>query len=287
MDMFDGLLAQSPLPEDLEPPGLGPEAALDWDPGLEDGEIEACLRTFANADRLESLGLPLDVPVGDSRRFGEDCGLRPRAGAERKVGRKCHPVKEIPRSRKRLAGPASHDDEDEEAEDDEEEDDEEELEKNRKNAIAARLNRQRKKRYVEGLEVQVGDLEHEKRQLQNECERLESRVKQLEGEVVYLRSVLSNDSALAGLLNLVTRAGRTGLLKTHTSPRTNGPVAEHDYAGSNLSSILSPRCVISSLQVNRNRRLAICLPASISLDCYSRMCLLKSLPVWRGPLKKV
>uniref|UniRef100_A0A8C4Q3G9 X-box-binding protein 1 n=1 Tax=Eptatretus burgeri TaxID=7764 RepID=A0A8C4Q3G9_EPTBU len=105
------------------------------------------------------------------------------------------------------------------------------LQKNRKNAIAARLNRQRKKRYVEGLEVQVGDLEHEKQQLQNECEHLEGRVKQLEGEVVYLRSVLSNDSALAGLLNLVTCAGRTGLLKTHTSPRTNSLAAEHDYAG--------------------------------------------------------
>jgi len=148
-DVFHGFSPQSPL-EDLQTSletALHPEVSLDWDPGLEDGEMEACLRTFTNADRFENVGLPLDV--GETCGLGQDSGPRPRGADERKSGRRCHPVKEIPRGRKRLARPASHD------EDDEEEDEDEELQKNRKNAIAARLNRQRKKRYVEGLEVQV------------------------------------------------------------------------------------------------------------------------------------
>ncbi len=73
-------------------------------------------------------------------------------------------------------------------------------ERNRKNAIAAKLNRQKKKHYVQGLEAQVASLETENHQLQTWYSRSQESVTRLQSEVKYLKSVLANQSTLSKLL---------------------------------------------------------------------------------------
>ena len=73
-------------------------------------------------------------------------------------------------------------------------------ERNRKNAIAARLNRQKKKEYVNGLESEVGHLKTENTTLKCKCFRMEETVATLSTEVQYLKSVLANQSKLSHIL---------------------------------------------------------------------------------------
>lgn len=73
-------------------------------------------------------------------------------------------------------------------------------ERNRKNAIAARLNRQKKKEYVNGLESEVAHLKTENSTLKHKCFRMEETVATLSTEVQYLKSVLANQSKLSHIL---------------------------------------------------------------------------------------
>ncbi|KAG8453074.1 hypothetical protein GDO86_004764 [Hymenochirus boettgeri] len=98
-----------------------------------------------------------------------------------------------------------------------------------KNALAARLNRLRKKEYVRGLESQVARLSEENRDLQQERRSLCARVRELEGEARYLRAVLANDSALSQVLNRLT--GLKGArLSTSLFRSPNENAGDHDYA---------------------------------------------------------
>ncbi|XP_003390481.2 PREDICTED: CREB/ATF bZIP transcription factor-like [Amphimedon queenslandica] len=74
------------------------------------------------------------------------------------------------------------------------------VERNRKNAIAARANRQKKKEYVSKLEEQVESLSAENKSLFERCRGLEGHVSDLKQEVVYLKSVLANQSSLSSIL---------------------------------------------------------------------------------------
>ncbi|XP_013414911.1 uncharacterized protein LOC106176886 [Lingula anatina] len=69
-----------------------------------------------------------------------------------------------------------------------------------KNAIAARENRQKRKKYVEGLQDENQQLKSQNETLMNQVESLMSTVKTLSSEVQYLQSVIANQSALSGLL---------------------------------------------------------------------------------------
>lgn len=69
-----------------------------------------------------------------------------------------------------------------------------------KNAIAARETRQRKKQYLGTLESTVKRLRSENVNLKNETKRMKSHISELNEEVCYLKSVLANQSVLAGLL---------------------------------------------------------------------------------------
>lgn len=77
------------------------------------------------------------------------------------------------------------------------------VEKNRKNAIAAKENREKKKKYVEGLEKTVSDLKEENKTLKAKNESLTSVTKKLADEVKYLRNVLANESTISLLLKSV------------------------------------------------------------------------------------
>ena len=77
------------------------------------------------------------------------------------------------------------------------------IEKNKKNAIAARENRQKKKKYVEGLENDVKKLQEENRTLKTRNERMTTMIRKLSDEVKYLRSVLANESTISLLIKSV------------------------------------------------------------------------------------
>ena len=79
-------------------------------------------------------------------------------------------------------------------------------ERNKKNAIAARENRQKKKKYVEGLENDVTKLKEENKTLKTRNESMTTLVRKLSDEVKYLRSVLANESTISLLLKSVAAA---------------------------------------------------------------------------------
>ncbi|KAI5629237.1 CREB/ATF bZIP transcription factor isoform X1 [Silurus asotus] len=96
-----------------------------------------------------------------------------------------------------------------------------------KNALAARLNRLRKKEYLNGLEQRVGTLTSENRILKQENGSLSKRVEELENETRYLRAVLANESMLAQLLSRLS--GVSGM-KFSTSLFQENNESDHDYA---------------------------------------------------------
>lgn len=79
-----------------------------------------------------------------------------------------------------------------------------------KAAEAARLNRQRKKQYVQGLESRLQGLAAENRQLRERNRGLGRRLRELEREAGYLRAVLANQSALGRLLSRLAGHGGGG-----------------------------------------------------------------------------
>ncbi|XP_035864195.1 CREB/ATF bZIP transcription factor isoform X3 [Sander lucioperca] len=96
-----------------------------------------------------------------------------------------------------------------------------------KNAIAARLNRLRKKEYVDSLEKKVGILSSENNVLKQENSQLTKRVEELEDETRYLRAVLANESMLAQLLSRLSGVNGMKL----SSSLFQGPDSnDHDYA---------------------------------------------------------
>ncbi|XP_077307536.1 CREB/ATF bZIP transcription factor isoform X2 [Lithobates pipiens] len=101
-----------------------------------------------------------------------------------------------------------------------------------RNALAARLNRLRKKEYVSGLEGKVARLSEDNQRLEREKRGLEERVRHLEDEARYLRAVLANDSALAQLLGRLTGLGGVTLSTSlfGQKKKRRKEEAEHDYA---------------------------------------------------------
>ncbi|XP_072019766.1 CREB/ATF bZIP transcription factor-like [Amphiura filiformis] len=100
-------------------------------------------------------------------------------------------------------------------------DDHDVQEKNRRNAIAARENRQKKKLYIEGLETENKSLASENARLTKDNKGMKDRVSSLEAEVDYLKSVLYNQSALSGLLKKLGPESQVRLSSSfHTRKQT-------------------------------------------------------------------
>lgn len=96
-----------------------------------------------------------------------------------------------------------------------------------KNALAARMNRLKKKEHLNSLEQRVGSLTSENRHLKQENSSLNKRVEELENETRYLRAVLANESMLAQLLSRLS--GVNGM-KFSTSLFQEPNENDHDYA---------------------------------------------------------
>ena len=98
------------------------------------------------------------------------------------------------------------------------------FEKNKRNAIAARENRQKKKKYVEGLENDVAKLKEENKTLKTRNESMSKIVIKLSDEVKYLRSVLANESTISLLLKSV--ATTPGISLTSSLTQSSGRKGE-------------------------------------------------------------
>lgn len=72
-----------------------------------------------------------------------------------------------------------------------------------KNAIAARENRIRKKKYIQELEATVAAITSENTTLKTDVQRLETVVGDLEAEVKYLRNVLENVDEISSLIKAI------------------------------------------------------------------------------------
>jgi len=95
------------------------------------------------------------------------------------------------------------------------------VEKNRKNAEAARQNRQKKKKYLESLEHERISMKAENVVLKTKCRELQENVKKLNEEVAYLKSVLENQSTLASLIQNIPNAPNVKLTSSFARKRPN------------------------------------------------------------------
>ena len=97
-----------------------------------------------------------------------------------------------------------------------------------RNAQQARINRQRKKAYIQGLESKMAEMHKENSKLKSETLHLRRDKRSLEDEVLYLRRVLANDSALANLLRNIDSDGVV-LSKSFENQRKRSLALDHDY----------------------------------------------------------
>ncbi|XP_074652391.1 CREB/ATF bZIP transcription factor-like [Tubulanus polymorphus] len=101
------------------------------------------------------------------------------------------------------------------------------VDKTTKTVIQARLNRQKKKEYIQGLESQVTKFKSENVELRQREKQWEKHRKSLEEEIVYLKSVLANDSRLSSLLKNINGLKNVHLSSAFSQKRKID--ADHDY----------------------------------------------------------
>ncbi len=106
---------------------------------------------------------------------------------------------------------------------------EEVLERNQKNAIQAKFNREKKKMYVQGLEESEKTLKQENTQLKQQNLDLVNNKKSLEDEVDYLKSVLANQSTLSSLLKNIGNVQGVSLTTSFEASRKRSLEHDHDY----------------------------------------------------------
>ena len=97
----------------------------------------------------------------------------------------------------------------------------EQVHRNRKNAEAAKLNRQKKKQYVESLEKNSTTLKTENVILKTKCHEYQQRCQRLQSEVEYLKSVLANESALSSLIQNIPLVKEVKLSSSFSRKRSN------------------------------------------------------------------
>lgn len=100
--------------------------------------------------------------------------------------------------------------------------------RNRKNAEAARVNRQRKKAYIQGLEGKLAEANAHAEQLQKRLQVAEAERESWKKENEYLKAVLANQSALAGLLKNIPGTKGVSLSSSVLSSKRSAEM-DHSY----------------------------------------------------------
>lgn len=99
--------------------------------------------------------------------------------------------------------------------------------RNKKNAVQAKINREKKKAYIKTLEDDVASLQSENVQLKNQNEEMKLSQDELLEEVAYLKSVLANQSSLSSLLKSIPNATNVNL--QNFSRKRSAAELDHDY----------------------------------------------------------
>ncbi|XP_065569708.1 uncharacterized protein LOC136033047 isoform X2 [Artemia franciscana] len=102
------------------------------------------------------------------------------------------------------------------------------VEKSRKNAIIAKKNRDRKKQRMEELLQRVAELEKENYELKRERKQLTSTINCQDDEIVYLKSVISNETSLGSVLEQMKLCLPARYSNSFKSSRRNGPESRSD-----------------------------------------------------------
>lgn len=113
----------------------------------------------------------------------------------------------------------------------------------RKAAVQAKINREKKKAYIADLESERDLLKNENSILSVSSSRLQKQCNSLTEEVAYLKSVLANQSSLAGLLKNIGNTEGVSLRTSFVSGRdrahnTDRFETDHDY-NTNLANSMS------------------------------------------------
>lgn len=103
------------------------------------------------------------------------------------------------------------------------------VDKSQKNAVQARINRQKKKAYIQGLEDQVEALSRENEVLKKDSKKFQKERDTLEEEVKYYKSVLANDSQLAVLLQNIGNVSNVRFTTSFDVSRKRSLALDHDY----------------------------------------------------------
>jgi hypothetical protein len=100
-----------------------------------------------------------------------------------------------------------------------------------KNAIMARMNRQKKKKFLESLERDVAQLCHENSKLKQTLEGHSSLVCSLRKEVNYLKGALANNKEITMLIKTIHNTGLpvTSSLSKHSPINQIHSIADHNY----------------------------------------------------------
>ena len=115
--------------------------------------------------------------------------------------------------------------------------------KQRKNAELAKMNRLRKKRYVSNLEAEVKSLRVRNQKLMTNKSKADEKVTSLEKDVLYLRSVIANETTLSSLLNAIStvpgievpchgsKINNKEMSKKRLSKKLGPPIPNEEYDG--------------------------------------------------------
>ena len=101
-------------------------------------------------------------------------------------------------------------------------------ERSKKNAQQARLNREKKKSYIQSLEKEIDGFKKENQSLKNKNNQMRNEMSDLEEEVYYLKNVLANASALSGLLKNINNVKEVKL-SANIRGRKRSLDGDHSY----------------------------------------------------------
>ena len=118
------------------------------------------------------------------------------------------------------------------------------IERNRKNAIQARMNRQRKKEMMQTLEQQVSELQHENKALKTENSSLRDERDDMAEEIQYLKNVLANESMLSSVLQNIGEVSEVRLSKAFNKKRKSpgGEDLKLEHSKNHFSSSDCKKC---------------------------------------------
>lgn len=130
-----------------------------------------------------------------------------------------------------------------------------------RNARMAKLNRERKKQYVQGLETEIAALKEGLVESDKAKQSLEHELSQAQQEIEYLRSVVANQSAIASLLATVSNSG----LSLDASASMPGTVSRKRNASDEHSPIETNTNTRKSRRVSNKKSATTVIPIQFNL----------------------